>query len=581
MWMRDTLTVSLRLPANATVSDSAVNSAVLGKLATVLKDKGLGILSPTSSSDQRRTLARGGGDATAFYSLTPVSDSDSSLSAVCDQRVIEAVDAVNELLGAKTSQGSTVLTPVVVEATGTDATGAQISVPVSILGASPDWILTGRPTGSGFGHPGGPPRLPGSSFSLDEASDSTAVSADAGAGTTVVVLDTGYQLDKIGGLPSPAVSCGADACVPAPKPLFNASKVTAAMSSSQNGLLVQLSREVQESDMQVATDSPEAGSSDSGPLAEFFDTSGNPVNIVDHGLFISGLIHQAAPAAKIVLIRVLNDYGVGDLRSILTAVDTVANHPDQLGIAAGQRVVVNMSLGFGPSASCLAGTYRNWLAIQKGNAEAKQPYNYDCVTNKVNEGSSSLISSGPAGAPGVDAALTLPLSVAISDLAAGSDAGKLASITVVAAAGNESTGVKPALDADLPAGICGVVPVAALTYAGGSPSQAAFSNNPSLSGNQCLNIAVSSSSVTVSLHGETRPSVSAAGVNDCGVFLQPIPSATLNGVTTSGGSTAPNAEALWDGTSFAAGWASGYIARAGMPSGSSFTVPDMQKCNLA
>ena len=75
--------------------------------------------------------------------------------------------------------------------------------------------------------------------------------------------------------------------------------------------------------------------------------------------------------------------------------------------------------------------------------------------------------------------------------------------------------------------------------------------------------------------------MSAAGVNVCGLFLQPVPSATLNGVTTSGGSTAPNNMALWDGTSFAAGWASGYIARAGMPSGSSFTVPDMQKCNLS
>ena len=149
--------------------------------------------------------------------------------------------------------------------------------------------------------------------------------------------------------------------------------------------------------MRVATDVREAGSSDSGPLAEFFDTSGNPVNIVDHGLFISGLIHQAAPAANIVLVRVLNDYGVGDLRSILTAVDTVANHPDQLGIAARQRVVVNMSLGFGPSASCLAGTYRNWLAIQRSDAQNQQPYEYDCVTNKVNDGSSSLTSGGPAG----------------------------------------------------------------------------------------------------------------------------------------------------------------------------------------
>ena len=233
LWMRDTLAVALRLPTYTTVSDDAVNSAVLGKLAPILRDKGLGVLS-TSATDQRtQTISRGGDDATVFYSLTPVGDSNSSLTAVCDQRVIEAVDAVNALLAVKSSQDESIVTPVIVQATGTDATGAQTSVPISILGASPDWIFTGRPTGSGFGHPGGPPRLPGSSFSLDQASDSTPVSADAGAGTTVVVLDTGYQLDKIGGLPSPAVTCGADSCAPAPKPLYNSSKVIAAMSQAR------------------------------------------------------------------------------------------------------------------------------------------------------------------------------------------------------------------------------------------------------------------------------------------------------------------------------------------------------------
>ena len=241
------------------------------------------------------------------------------------------------------------------------------------------------------------------------------------------------------------------------------------------------------------------------------------MNIVDHGLFISGLIHQAAPGAQIRLVRVLNDYGVGDLRSILTAVDTVANHPDQLDIDPSQRIVVNMSLSFGPSASCLVGTWRQWDAIQKSDAQHKQPYAYNCVNDQANDGSSSLTAGGPAGKPGVYAGLTLPLSVAILDLANASNATrerlKEAPIAaVVAAAGNESKGLSPRLDADVPAAICGVVPVAALTYAGGAaPSLAAFSNTPSLSGDQCLNVAVSSSSVTVSLQGETRPSVSAAG----------------------------------------------------------------------
>lgn len=583
-WTRNTVAIALQVPTNSAVSDAEINAAVTQKLNPALEQAGLGDLAaPVEQEAKQSPIQRGGANAVAFYTLA--SADSSSLSAVCDQRVIKAVDTINQLFMPAPGQEATTLTPMVVQAEDANKTS------ISLLGASPDWIFTGRPSGGGFGHPSGPPRLIPGTFSSNNVQDNAAPTGKAptGSGTTVVVLDTGYKLDKAANPHSPPVPCGTDVCVPVPQAITLSSQVATDFANLDYSPFSGLASALVESDMQVTTDAPDPGSPENGPPDEFVDnTSGTPVNIVDHGLFISGQIHQAAPGAKIVLVRVLNDYGVGDLRSILTAVNTIANHPDQLGIDPSQQIVVNMSLGFGPSAACLVGTYRQWLAIQKRDAQNNRPYDFNCVTDQVMEGATSLVAGGPAGKPGLYAALTLPLSVALSQLANASNAtrenNKQAPITaVVASAGNESKGVSPALDADLPAGICGVIPVAALSYAGGasSPTQADFSNNASLAGNQCLDIAVSSNSVTVSLKTETRPSVSAAGVNVCGIFLQAVPSATLDGTTSTGGPTAPNYMALWNGTSFAAGWASGYIARGGLLSRSSSNVPDTQPCNLA
>jgi len=599
-WVRDTMAVALRLPPNSPASDDAINSAVLGAINPAIKDRGLGTLSPPVSADQKPSpVLRSGAGAIAFYTLAPASDS--SLSALCDQRVINAVNAVNSLLkpNSRGSEG-TVLTPIVVQAQG------ATSVPVSLLGASPDWIFGASGTDGGFGHPGGPPRLIPGTFDPSEVQDASTpsplltVRAGDGTGTTVVVLDTGYQLDK-GKIPRSApVRCGADLCAPPAQSITFSSKVAAALANASYLPLAGLANVLQESDMAVTTDSGDPSGPSNQPPYEFLDASGNPVNIVDHGLFISGLIHQAAPGAQIRLVRVLNDYGVGDLRSILTGVQTVAEHPAQLGIASTQRIVVNMSLSFGPSASCLVGTWRQWLAIQKADAQSNQPYAYDCLQNQARDDSSSLVAGGPPGSPGVFAALTLPLSVAVSDLANADNnlraESRLAPIgAVVAAAGNESKGIVPALDADLPAGICGVVPVAADRIAQAASgalthARADFSNKPFLRTGSCLQIShVESSpgnvtSVTVTMAGETRPQVTAAGVNVCGIFLQSVPPAILtpNGTPTPASPTAtsPANMALWDGTSFATGFASGYVARQGVPGGASFAVPDAQKCNL-
>jgi hypothetical protein len=59
----------------------------------------------------------------------------------------------------------------------------------------------------------------------------------------------------------------------------------------------------------------------------------------DHGLFIAGIIHALAPAARLHLVEVLNPYGVGTLESIARGFVAAAR-----AAQAGQKVLVNASL---------------------------------------------------------------------------------------------------------------------------------------------------------------------------------------------------------------------------------------------
>lgn len=61
----------------------------------------------------------------------------------------------------------------------------------------------------------------------------------------------------------------------------------------------------------------------------------------DHGLFSVGIIRDVAPAAKIHLIRALNDHGVGDVLALTRLLRAL---PDRLRTDPRQRLIVNLSL---------------------------------------------------------------------------------------------------------------------------------------------------------------------------------------------------------------------------------------------
>lgn len=74
-----------------------------------------------------------------------------------------------------------------------------------------------------------------------------------------------------------------------------------------------------------------------------------PYDERDHGIFVAGIVHATAPWANIRLIRVLNDFGVGSLQSVVIAlVGLIASKPVE------EPLVVNLSLGMLPPLEQLA-----------------------------------------------------------------------------------------------------------------------------------------------------------------------------------------------------------------------------------
>jgi len=76
--------------------------------------------------------------------------------------------------------------------------------------------------------------------------------------------------------------------------------------------------------------------------------------MVDHGLFVAGIIRDLAPDADIECIRVLNDYGVGNTTILIDALNNIYNRLGPGGDLNGKRVVINMSLVATPADEELA-----------------------------------------------------------------------------------------------------------------------------------------------------------------------------------------------------------------------------------
>ena len=90
--------------------------------------------------------------------------------------------------------------------------------------------------------------------------------------------------------------------------------------------------------------------------------------MADHGIFVTGLIRDVAPGARIRLIRILNDYGGGDLYNIFAALTDL-----ELELVSGtiRHLVINLSLNIMPDIRRLPYVWfdhRQWPSTQLAGA---------------------------------------------------------------------------------------------------------------------------------------------------------------------------------------------------------------------
>lgn len=86
--------------------------------------------------------------------------------------------------------------------------------------------------------------------------------------------------------------------------------------------------------------------------------------MTDHGISVAGLIRDVAPRAHIRLVRVLNDYGGGDLYSLFAALTDLER---EMVSGSLRRVVINLSLTIMPDIRRLPYIWldnRQWSATQ-------------------------------------------------------------------------------------------------------------------------------------------------------------------------------------------------------------------------
>jgi hypothetical protein len=501
-WKPDIIAVAVALDANAT--DAAMLYTLVPQtLNTMFRLK----VTPYTTGDANR--ARFLPAVVAFANSATVFVSDPQPT---DAGLLMDIDAINAGIAKNTNQAG--------QPTG--------FIPVQgstdwIVGASPDWY--GVPAQAGGDQIHGSPDDPPMPTSPNATAMGAPPAGATGTSANVFVLDTAYRD------PTQLPAAGTSAAFDSLKSVWNEINPQPLLPTDTK-LAAQLvpPYEFDEEDPAIAAMSPAPPYSPRNYL---------PVDLRDHGVAISELIHWIAPNAKISLLRILNDYGVGDLQTLLVTLQQIAH-------TAPGGAIINLSLDYGPPIDCLN---QYWQDVEANPTQAQNDAETYGTTGCKNGGASDLMAHDPR---------YLSIGTAIEELI------QVDKDTVIAAAGNSSTSGGTE-NANMPAAYCGVVAVGALTAPGGS--LAAFSNRPN---SPCLALDATAhahtASSTYSVSMGSPVYVSAVGVNVCSLHFQKIlpfdEAAPANGL------------ALWSGTSFATALVTGNIAvgSVSLPASGTFTL---------
>ncbi len=272
-------------------------------------------------------------------------------------------------------------------------------------------------------------------------------------------------------------------------------------------------------------------------LKIFNPYSKNSNELREHGLFVSEIIHNIAPLASIRLIRVLNDYAVGDLNALIYGLQLIYDEQirDQI-----RGAIVNMSLGVMPPPKCLQSI---WTDLPNWENQYGGTQNHPQANMNACNGPSAVITNNSNLTR-----LYVPLGLMINELATVGD-------HLVAAAGNDTT----AFGAELPAAFCNVIAVGAtMTNVSNNwhytpqTMLVPTSNIPYFDGTNCLNVDLANGSL-VEQSGQPDHAVVALGFHICSLLL--------HGESDPPGGT--QGLAIWKGTSFSTAIISGNLASNG------------------
>lgn len=247
------------------------------------------------------------------------------------------------------------------------------------------------------------------------------------------------------------------------------------------------------------------------------EIAGHLYEMSDHGLFIAGLIHDAAPEANIYLLEVLNKFGVGTMTSLLAGLNAIPTRTER-------PTIINCSLMMSARSSMLIQKFPNWKRLrdaemnprarQFGDKEQRLPQNRYL------------------------AALMQPLEKLIRRRVEILNRNRC--VRIVAAAGNDGRQGEARPAARYPAAFPDVIGVSALDNRGKPAVYSNFADNPLSDG--------------VATFGGATDEVNSTQADEingiAGVYLAAFP----DGSPSSG-------TARWAGTSFAAGVISGLLAK--------------------
>ena len=240
-----------------------------------------------------------------------------------------------------------------------------------VLSAMPNWLITAAPILYGDGGPALPPR-PAPALDLPAVGNApigwrvsfldqgTPLDPNGAQGVLVAVLDTAHHPDRL-------------------------QRVANRPELRRNWLLQRLAYNLQSANgsFEIEYDRyPVSSDVRTGRDAQY---ESRYYNMSDHGLFVAGLVRDIAPRARIRLIRVLNDFGGGDLYALFAALTDLER---ELVSGSIRSLVINLSLTIMPDIRRLP-----YLWFDDRKWSSKQLFGIMLVLSHIEEGLRLLFES--------------------------------------------------------------------------------------------------------------------------------------------------------------------------------------------